>query len=82
MGTHEVRVDHHPSTQLGAGSDGVSPLGSSVNFNSGSGHDAATSSPQARVPKGDSNGLSLLYILPAVGIISAVAFAVYTRLRK
>lgn len=82
VGTHEVRVDHHPSTQLGAGSDGVSPLGSSVNFNSGSGHDAATSSPQARVPKGDSNGLSLLYILPAVGIISAVAFAVYTRLRK
>ncbi|XP_010400416.2 mitochondrial antiviral-signaling protein [Corvus cornix cornix] len=82
LGTHEVHVDHHPSTQLGAGSDGVSPLGSSVNFNSGSGHDAATSSPQARVPNGDSNGLSLLYILPAVGIISAVAFAVYTRLRK
>ncbi|NXJ27008.1 MAVS protein, partial [Dicrurus megarhynchus] len=82
LGTHEVHVDHHPSTQLGAGSDGVSPLGSSINFNSGSGHDAATSSPQARVPKGDSNGLSLLYILPAVGIISAVAFAVYARLRK
>ncbi|NXH96543.1 MAVS protein, partial [Pachycephala philippinensis] len=82
LGTHEVCVDHHPSTQLGAGSDGVSPLGSSVNFNSGSGRDAATSSPQARVPKGDSNGLSLLYILPAVGIISAVAFAVYARLRK
>ncbi|NWY12759.1 MAVS protein, partial [Aphelocoma coerulescens] len=82
LGTHEVRVDHHPSTQLGAGSDGVSPLGSSVNFNSGSGRDAATSSPQARVPKGESNGLSLLYILPAVGIISAVAFAVYARLRK
>ncbi|NWW06042.1 MAVS protein, partial [Oreocharis arfaki] len=82
LGTHEVQVDHHPSTQLGAGSDGVSPLGSSVNFNSGSGCDAATSSPQAGVPKGDSNGLSLLYILPAVGIISAVAFAVYTRLRK
>ncbi|NXD93605.1 MAVS protein, partial [Chaetorhynchus papuensis] len=81
-GTHEVRVDHHPSIQLGAGSDGVSPVGSSVRFNSGSGHDAASSSPQARVPKGDSNGLSLLYILPAVGIISAVAFAVYTRLRK
>ncbi|XP_066041314.1 mitochondrial antiviral-signaling protein [Chamaea fasciata] len=79
---HEVRVDHHPSMKLGAGSDGVSPIGSSVNFNSGSGRDAATSSPQARVPKGDSNGLSLLYILPAVGIISAVAFAVYARLRK
>ncbi|NWI47265.1 MAVS protein, partial [Picathartes gymnocephalus] len=82
LGTHEVRVDHHPSIQLGAGSDKVGPLGSSLNFNSGSGHDTATSSPQARVPKGDSNGLSLLYILPAVGIISAVAFAVYARLRK
>ncbi|NXA99851.1 MAVS protein, partial [Cnemophilus loriae] len=82
LGTHEVCVDHHPSAQLGAGSDGVSPLGSSVNFTSGSGRDTATSSPQARVPKGDSNGLSLLYILPAVGIISAVAFAVYARLRK
>ncbi|NWT19434.1 MAVS protein, partial [Vireo altiloquus] len=82
LGTHEVFVDHHPSTQLGAGSDGVTPLGSSVNFNSGSGHDAASSSPQAKAPKGDSNGLSLLYILPAVGIISAVAFAVYARLRK
>ncbi|NWX58845.1 MAVS protein, partial [Promerops cafer] len=82
LGTHEVHVDHHPSIQLEAGSDGVSPLGSSVNFSSGSGRDAATSSPQARVPKGDSNGLSLLYILPAVGVISAVAFAVYTRLWK
>ncbi|NWZ42502.1 MAVS protein, partial [Brachypodius atriceps] len=82
VGTHEVRVDHHPSIQLGAGSDGVNPIGSSVNFNSGSGRDAATGSPQARVPKGDSNSLSLLYILPAVGIISAIAFAVYTRLRK
>ncbi|NXR72004.1 MAVS protein, partial [Pycnonotus jocosus] len=82
VGTHEVCVDHHPSIQLGAGSNGVNPIGSSVSFNSGSGRDAATSSPQARVPKGDSNGLSLLYILPAVGIISAVAFAVYARLRK
>ncbi|NWU44120.1 MAVS protein, partial [Hylia prasina] len=82
VGTHEVRVDHQPSVQLGAGSDGVSPMGSSVNFSSGSGRDAASSSPQARVPKGDSNGLSLLYVLPAVGIISAVAFAVYARLRK
>ncbi|NWV55505.1 MAVS protein, partial [Daphoenositta chrysoptera] len=82
LGTHEVRVDHHPSIQLGAGSDGVRPLGSPVSLNSGSGRDAATSPPQARVPKGDSNGLSLLYILPAVGIISAVAFAVYTRLQK
>ncbi|NXO78464.1 MAVS protein, partial [Sitta europaea] len=82
LGTHEVCVDHHPSIQLGAGSDGVSPLGSSMNFNSGSGCDTATSSPQARTPKGDSSGLSLLYILPAVGVISAVAFAVYVRLRK
>lgn len=78
LGTHELHVDHHPSVQLGAGSNGVSPLGSSVNSSSGS----ATSSPQARAPKGDSNGLSLLYILPAIGVISAVAFAVYTRLRK
>ncbi|NXA62904.1 MAVS protein, partial [Mohoua ochrocephala] len=82
LGTHEVHGDHQPSTQLGAGTDGVGPLGSSIKFNSGSGHDAATSSPQARAPKRDSNGLSLLYILPAVGIISAVAFAVYARLRK
>ncbi|NXC87248.1 MAVS protein, partial [Cercotrichas coryphoeus] len=82
LGTHEVHVDHQPSIQPGAGSDGVGALGSSVNFSSGSGHDAATSSPGARVPKGDSNGLSLLYILPAVGLISAVAFAVYARLRK
>ncbi|NXU43162.1 MAVS protein, partial [Drymodes brunneopygia] len=80
--THEVHVDHQPSIQREAGNDGVSPLGSSVNFNSGSGRDAATSSPPARVPRGDSNGLSLLYILPAVGIISAMAFAVYARLRK
>ncbi|NXQ38320.1 MAVS protein, partial [Catharus fuscescens] len=82
LGTHELRVDHHPSIQLGAGSDGVGPLGSSLNFSSGSDHGVATSSPQAKVPKGDSNGLSLLYILPAVGLISAVAFAVYARLRK
>ncbi|NWH40524.1 MAVS protein, partial [Chloropsis hardwickii] len=80
VGTHELRVDHQPSIQPGAGSGGVSPLGSSVNFSSGS--DAATSSPQARVPEGDSGGLSLLYVLPAVGLISAVAFAVYARLRK
>ncbi|NWV07813.1 MAVS protein, partial [Ptilonorhynchus violaceus] len=82
LGTHEVRVDHYPSTELGAGSDGVGPLGSSPNFNSGSGRDAASSSPQAKVPTGDSSGPSLLYILPAVGIISAMAFVVYARLRK
>ncbi|NXN79706.1 MAVS protein, partial [Bombycilla garrulus] len=73
--THEVCVDQQPSIQLGA-----SPPGSAVNFNSGS--EAATSSPRARVSRGDSNGLSLLYILPAVGVISAVAFALYARLRK
>ncbi|NXA00095.1 MAVS protein, partial [Nesospiza acunhae] len=78
LGTHELHVDHHPSVQLGASSVGVTPLGSSVDSSSG----GATGSPQARAPKGDSNGLSLLYILPAVGVISAVAFAVYTRLRK
>ncbi|NWV79602.1 MAVS protein, partial [Dasyornis broadbenti] len=82
LGTHEVRVDHHLSTQLGAGNDGVGALGSALNLSSGSGCDTATSSPQAEVPTGDSNGLSLLYILPAVGIISAVAFTVYTRLWK
>ncbi|NWT91318.1 MAVS protein, partial [Urocynchramus pylzowi] len=83
LGTHELRVDHrHPSLQLGAGSDPVSPLGTSVNSSSGGGHDAASSSPQAGVPKGDSSGLSLLYVLPAVGVISALAFAVYARLRK
>ncbi|NXO44706.1 MAVS protein, partial [Locustella ochotensis] len=82
VGTHEVCVDHHPSVQPGAGSDGIRPIGSSVNFNSGSGPEAATSSPEAKVPKGDSNGLSLLYVLPAVGVISAVAFAVYARLWK
>ncbi|NWW72603.1 MAVS protein, partial [Climacteris rufus] len=81
LGTHELRVDHYPSAQLGAGSDGAGPLGSSLNFSSGSGH-AASSSPQAKVPTGDSSGPSLLYILPAVGIISAVAFVVYARLRK
>nr|XP_054489507.1 mitochondrial antiviral-signaling protein [Agelaius phoeniceus]XP_054489508.1 mitochondrial antiviral-signaling protein [Agelaius phoeniceus] len=78
LGTHELRVDHHPSVQLGASTDGVTTHGSSMNSSSGS----ATSSPRARAPKGDSNGLSLLYILPAVGVISAVAFAVYARLRK
>ncbi|NWV62241.1 MAVS protein, partial [Malurus elegans] len=82
LGTHKVHVDHHPSPQLGASSDGVGALGSPLNFNSGSGCDADTSSPQAEVLCGDSSGLSLLYILPAVGIISAMAFAVYARLRK
>ncbi|NXK37577.1 MAVS protein, partial [Piprites chloris] len=84
LGTHEVCVDHHPSIQLGAGSDGVGPLGSSLDFSSSGGRDAATSSSQAKVPAGDSNGPSLPYILPAVGIavISTVAFLVYARLQK
>ncbi|NXK90841.1 MAVS protein, partial [Formicarius rufipectus] len=84
LGTHEARVDHYPSVQLGAGSDGVSPLGSSLNFDSSSGRGASTSSSQVKVPTGDSNGPSLPYVLPAVGIavISAVAFLVYTRLQK
>ncbi|NXG18352.1 MAVS protein, partial [Grallaria varia] len=84
LGTHEVHVDHYPSVQLGAGNDGVGPLGSSLDFNSSGGHGAATSSSQAKVPAGDSNGPSLLYVLPAVGIavISAMAFLVYARLQK
>ncbi|NWU05517.1 MAVS protein, partial [Cephalopterus ornatus] len=84
LGTHEVCVDHYPSVQLGAGNDGVGPLGSSPDFDSSSGRGAATSSSQAKVPTGDSNGPSLPYILPAVGIavISAVAFLVYARLQK
>ncbi|XP_027561352.1 mitochondrial antiviral-signaling protein [Neopelma chrysocephalum] len=82
--THEVRVDHYPSVQLGAGNDGVGPLGSPPDFDSSSGCGAATSPSQAKVPSGDSNGPSLPYILPAVGIavISAVAFLVYARLQK
>ncbi|NXY14277.1 MAVS protein, partial [Atrichornis clamosus] len=82
LGAREVCVDHYPSTQLGVGSDGVNPLGSSLNFNSGTGLDTAPSSPEAKVPTEDSNGPSLSYILPAVGIISAMAFVVYTRLWK
>ncbi|XP_072719460.1 mitochondrial antiviral-signaling protein [Ciconia boyciana] len=87
LGTHEVHVDHYPSTQLGAGSDlrdGASPLGNSPVFDSSRGCGTATSSSQAKVPPGDSNGPSLPYIVPAVGIalISAVAFLVYARLQK
>ncbi|XP_071413160.1 mitochondrial antiviral-signaling protein isoform X2 [Pithys albifrons albifrons] len=84
VGTHEVHVNHHLSVQLGAGNDGVGPLGSSPIFDSSGGHGAATSSSQARVPAGDSNGPSLSYVLPAVGIavISAVAFLVYARHQK
>lgn len=87
LGTHEVRVDHYPCAQLRADNDlqdGAGPLGNSQVFDSSRGHDAATSSSQAKVPPGDSNGPSLLYIVPAVGIavISAVAFLVYARLQK
>ncbi|XP_010128968.1 PREDICTED: uncharacterized protein LOC104487637, partial [Chlamydotis macqueenii] len=87
QGTHEVRVDRYPSTQLEAGSDfpdrAVSPGNPQV-FDSSRSRGAATSSSQAEVPPGDSNGPSLPYVLPAVGIavISAVAFLVYARLQK
>ncbi|KAF1652825.1 Mitochondrial antiviral-signaling protein, partial [Aptenodytes patagonicus] len=82
LGTHEV-----PSTQLGAGSDlrdRAGPFGNSPVFDSSGGQGTATSSSQAKVPPGDSNGPSLPYIVPAVGIalISAVAFLVYARLQK
>ncbi|NXM67934.1 MAVS protein, partial [Serilophus lunatus] len=82
LGTHEVHVDHPPSIQLAAGSDGVGALGSSPDLDPSSG--AATGSSQAKGPSGDSNGPSLPYVLPAVGIalISAVAFLVYSRLQK
>ncbi|NXT23885.1 MAVS protein, partial [Syrrhaptes paradoxus] len=87
LGTHEVRVDHYPSTQLGAGSDlrdGTGSFGNPPGFDSSRGQDTATSSSQAEDPPGDSDRLSLPYIFPAVGIalLSAVAFLVYTRLQK
>ncbi|XP_075004515.1 mitochondrial antiviral-signaling protein isoform X1 [Calonectris borealis] len=87
LGTHEVHVDHHPSTQLGAGSDlqdGAGALGNSPVFDFSRGRGTATSSSPAKVPPGDSNGPSLPYIIPAVGIalISAVAFLVYARFQK
>ncbi|XP_029877336.1 mitochondrial antiviral-signaling protein [Aquila chrysaetos chrysaetos] len=87
LGTHEVRVDHYPRAQLRADNDlqdGAGPLGNSQVFDSSRGHDTATSSSQVKVPPGDSNGPSLPYIVPAVGIavISAVAFLVYARLQK
>ncbi|KAF1652255.1 Mitochondrial antiviral-signaling protein, partial [Eudyptes chrysocome] len=87
LGTHEVHVDHYPNTQLGAGSDlqdRAGPFGNSPIFDSSGDQGTATSSSQAKVPPGDSNGPSLPYIVPAVGIalISAVAFLVYARLQK
>ncbi|KFU87417.1 Mitochondrial antiviral-signaling protein [Chaetura pelagica] len=80
LGTHEVRVDHHPSTQLEAGSnlqDGADPLGNPPVFDSSRGRDTVTS-----VPPGDSNRPSLLYLLPAVGIAVISVFLVYTRWKK
>ncbi|NXT51897.1 MAVS protein, partial [Pluvianellus socialis] len=87
LGTHEVHVGHEPSTQLEAGSnlqDRAGPHGNPPVFHSNKGCGTATSSSQAKVPLGDSNGPSLPYIIPAVGIavISAVAFLVYARLQK
>ncbi|NXV33622.1 MAVS protein, partial [Rissa tridactyla] len=87
LGTQEVHVDHDPSIQLGAGSDlqdGAGPLGNCPAHVSNGGRSTATSSSQARVPPGDSNGPSLPYTVTAVGIavISAVAFLVYARLQK
>ncbi|NWS70628.1 MAVS protein, partial [Crotophaga sulcirostris] len=87
VGTHEVHVDHYPSTQLEAGSnlqDGAVPLGNSPDFDSSRSHDAATSSSQAKDPPGDSNESSLPYIVTAVAVavISVAAFLVYARLRK
>ncbi|KAM6345916.1 mitochondrial antiviral-signaling protein isoform 1-T3 [Podargus strigoides] len=86
LGTHEVHVDHYPSSQLKAGSDlrdKASPLGNTPVFDSNRGHDTSTSSSQAEVPTRD-NRPSLPYLVPAVGIavISAVAFLVYNRLQK
>ncbi|XP_074948323.1 mitochondrial antiviral-signaling protein isoform X1 [Phalacrocorax aristotelis] len=87
LGTHEVHVEHSPSTQLGAGSefqDRARPLGSSPIFDSSRVRGTETSLSQATAPPGDSNGPSLPYIIPAVGIalISAAAFLVYARLQK
>ncbi|XP_010174452.1 uncharacterized protein LOC104531296, partial [Antrostomus carolinensis] len=83
LGTHEVCVDHYPSTQLRAGSDprdGADPLGNPPDFDLST----VSCSSQAKVPSGDSDGMSLPYIIPAVGmaVISAVAFLVYARLHK
>ncbi|NXW50894.1 MAVS protein, partial [Nyctiprogne leucopyga] len=87
LGTHEVHVDHYPSTQLRAGSDprdGADPLGNPPGFDLSRGHGTVSSSSQAKVPSGDSSGMSLPFIIPAVGmaVISAVAFLVYARLHK
>lgn len=87
VSTHEVHVDHYPSAQLGAGCDlrdGAKSLGNPLVLDSSWGHDTATSLSQATVPPGGSNGSSLQYILPAVGVtvISVLALLVYKRLQK
>uniref|UniRef100_A0A663NDQ4 Caspase recruitment domain-containing protein n=1 Tax=Athene cunicularia TaxID=194338 RepID=A0A663NDQ4_ATHCN len=87
LGTHEVHMEHYPSSQLEAGNDlqdGAGPLGNALVFRSSEGRGAVSSSSQAKVPPVDNNGPSLFYIVPAVGIavISAVAFLVYARLQK
>ncbi|PKU48470.1 mitochondrial antiviral-signaling protein [Limosa lapponica baueri] len=87
LGTHDIHVDHDPRIQLGTGSDlrdGASSLGNPPDFVLNRGRGTATSSSEARAPPGNSNGPSLPYIVPAVGIavISAVAFLVYTRFQK
>ncbi|XP_035180075.1 mitochondrial antiviral-signaling protein [Oxyura jamaicensis] len=74
--TDEIRVAHSPSALLEASNDvheGAGPLGS------------PPASDSSGVPSpGDGPGLSLPYLVPAVGIalISAVAFLVYARLQK
>ncbi|XP_042727747.1 mitochondrial antiviral-signaling protein isoform X1 [Lagopus leucura] len=84
VGTHEVHVEHHLSALLAAGNDvqdGAVPFEGSPDSNKGS--NAATNSSQVKVPaSGDSNGPSLLYILPAVGIALISVFLVYRRLQK
>ncbi|NXG62064.1 MAVS protein, partial [Hemiprocne comata] len=85
LGTHDVHVEHHPSTQLEAGSNlqgGADPLGNPPVFDSSRGCGSVTSSSQASVPPGDSNRPSLLYLLPAVGIAVISVFLVYTRWQK
>ncbi|NXW59897.1 MAVS protein, partial [Eurystomus gularis] len=78
--SHEVHVNHYPSTQLEAGNN----LRDTTHLlDSSRGRDTATSSAEARMSPGDSNRPSLLYILPTVGIaVIAVAFLVYHRSRK
>ncbi|XP_010134960.1 PREDICTED: uncharacterized protein LOC104493893, partial [Buceros rhinoceros silvestris] len=87
VSTHEVRVDHYPSAQLGAGCDlrdGAESLGNPLVLDSDWVRDTAAALSQATVPPGDSNGSSLPYLLPAVGVavISVLALLVYKRLQK